>query len=178
MWGVIPGNKQVVLETLRKVLTELGKDTTMVPDYRKSTYAMVTENLLSGIGIETIITKIVAGQVRGQFVDRSATLDFLRTHWMSGTLPRWQTLQSLRSPRTVKQRLREAVHPSEPEPICRQTGDIQGNRPQTFSMLSFRSTINTSTFTGGRSLPGCGSRRLSLCWERRLQSEAADMRLH
>lgn len=85
---------------------------------------MVTENLLSGIGIETIITKIVAGQVRGQFADRSATLDFLRTHWMSGTLPRWQTLQSLRSPRTVKQRLLEVVHPSEPRPTGKQTSDI------------------------------------------------------
>ena len=85
---------------------------------------MVTDNLLSGIGIETILTKIVAGQVRWQFADRRATLDFLRTHWMSGTLPRWQTLQSLRAPRTVKQRLLDAVDSKDAPAKRQQTSDI------------------------------------------------------
>jgi len=124
MWGVIPGDKRVVFETLRTVLTELGKDSTLVPDYRKSTYAMVIENLLSGIGIETILTGIVVGQVRRQFTDRRATIDFLRTHWMSGTLPRWQTLQSLRVPKTIKQKLLDAMQSKDTPARRQQTSDI------------------------------------------------------
>jgi len=124
MWGIIPSDKRAVFETLRTVLTDLSKDTALVPDYRKSTYAMVIENLLSGIGIETILTEIVVGQVKQQFVNRRATLDFLRTHWMSGTLPRWQTLQSLRVPRTIKQKLVDAVQPKDTPTRRQQTSDI------------------------------------------------------
>lgn len=124
MWGVIPGDKRVVFETLRTVLTELGKNTALVHEYKKSTYAMVIENLLAGIGIETILTKIVVGQVRQQFADRRATLEFLRMHWMSGTLPRWQTLQSLRVPRTIKQKLLDAVESKDTHARRQQTSDI------------------------------------------------------
>ena len=85
---------------------------------------MITASLLAKLGIEKVITEIVAAQVSRQFADRPGALDFLRAHWLSGTLPRWQTLVTLRAPRTVKQRVLEVVHPSEPEPIRKQTGDI------------------------------------------------------
>jgi uncharacterized protein RhaS with RHS repeats len=51
-------------------------------------------------------------------------LEFLRAHWLSGALPRWQTLQTLRAPRTVRQRLLEAAHPSELSTVGKLTGDI------------------------------------------------------
>ena len=124
LWGVIPGNKRAVFTELRVLLKELGQDSTLIPEHQKATYAMVTENLLAELGIEKVITVIVAAQVRRQFTDRPGALDFLRAHWLSGTLPRWQTLVTLRSPRTVKQRLLEAVRPGEPEQIRKQTADI------------------------------------------------------
>ncbi len=124
MWGVIPGDKRIVFMTLRAALTELGENTALVPDHKKATYAMVTENLLGKLGIERILTEIVGKQVRRQFADRTGALDFLRAHWLSGTLPRWQTLQSLRAPRTVKQRFVESMHPSEDVLLGKQTADI------------------------------------------------------
>jgi hypothetical protein len=124
LWGVITGNKETVLTTLRENLKELGEDGISIPESQKSTYAMITVSLLAKLGIEKVITEIVATQVRQQFANRQGALDFLRAHWLSGTLPRWQTLQTLRATRTVKQKLLEVVHPSEPEPISKQTGDI------------------------------------------------------
>jgi hypothetical protein len=124
MWGVIPGNKRAVFTELRALLKELGQDSAPIPEHQKATYAMVTENLLGKLGIERILTGIVIRQVKRQFADRPGALDFLRAHWLSGTLPRWQTLQSLRKPRTVKQRLLDAVGSKEPEAIRRQTADI------------------------------------------------------
>lgn len=124
LWGVIPGNKDVVFTALRGNLKELGEDGISIPERQKPTYAMITASLLAKLGIEKVITEIVAAQVRRQFADRPGALDFLRAHWLFGTLPRWQTLVTLRAPRTVKQRLLEVVHPSEPEPIRRQIGDI------------------------------------------------------
>jgi hypothetical protein len=47
----------------------------------------------------------------------------LRAHWVSGTLSRWQTLQSLRKPRTVGQKLHDAVT-SEPAKANPHTPDI------------------------------------------------------
>jgi len=124
LWGVIPGNKEAVFTALRGNLKELGEDGISIPERQKPTYAMITASLLAKLGIEKVITEIVAAQVRRQFADRPGALDFLRAHWLSGTLPRWQTLVTLRAPRTVKQRLLEAIHPSEPEPIRKQTADI------------------------------------------------------
>lgn len=124
LWGVIPGNKKVVLEALRTNLKELGEDSIPLAENQKPTYSMLTDSLLAKLGIEKGIREIVAVQVRRQFDDRPGALEFLRAHWLSGTLPRWQTLQTLRAPRTVKQRLLEAVHPSEPQPIRKLTGDI------------------------------------------------------
>lgn len=124
MWGVIPGDKRIVFTTLRTALEELGEEGALVPDHKKATYAMVTENLLGKLGIERILTEIVAKQVKHQFVDRSGALDFLRAHWLSGTLPRWQTLQTLRAPRTLKQRFIESAHTSEDALSGKQTADI------------------------------------------------------
>lgn len=124
LWGVITGNKEAVFTALRGNLKELSEDGISIPERQKSTYAMITASLLAKLGIERVITEIVAAQVRQQFADRPGALDFLRAHWLSGTLPRWQTLVTLRAPRTVKQRLLEAVRPSEPEPIRKQTADI------------------------------------------------------
>lgn len=124
MWGVIPGDKRTVFTTLRESLEELGEDGALVPDHRKATYAMFTENLLAKLGIERILTEIVAKQVRRQFSDRTGALDFLRAHWMSGTLPRWQTLQSLRAPKTIKQKLLGAVESKDTPARRQQTSDI------------------------------------------------------
>ena len=124
LWGVIPGDKRTVLMALRAVLRELGEDSVWIPEHQRLTYAMVSESLLTMLGIERILTGIVIRQVKRQFADRPGALDFLRAHWLSGTLPRWQTLVTLRAPRTVKRRLLEAIHPSEPETIRKQTADI------------------------------------------------------
>ncbi|MBM4463882.1 MAG: hypothetical protein FJ012_11270 [Chloroflexi bacterium] len=125
MWGVIPGDKRAVFLQLRTLLEELGEESTLVPDDKKATYAMVIENLVTKIGIERILTQIVAGEVRRQFTGRSPALGFLRAHWMSGTLPRWQTLQSLRAPQTIRQRLIQAVGSPQDTPAKRQqTSDV------------------------------------------------------
>ncbi len=124
MWGIIPGDKRTVFTKLRAALEELGEEGALVPDHKKATYAMVTENLLGKLGIERILIEIVAKQVKRQFADRSGALDFLRVHWRSGTLPRWQTLQALRAPRTLKQRFIESAHPSEDALSGKQTADI------------------------------------------------------
>jgi hypothetical protein len=124
LWGVIPGNKEAVFTALRGNLKELGEDGISIPERQKPTYAMITASLLAKLGIEKVITEIVAAQVRRQSADRPGALDFLRAHWLSGTLPRWQTLVALRAPRTVRQRLREAARPGEPEQIRKQTADI------------------------------------------------------
>jgi len=125
MWGVIPGNKRAIFTHLQTLLKELGQDSATVPEHQKATYSMVTENLLAKLGIEWVVTEIVAGEVKRQFEHRPGALDFLRAHWLSGTLPRWQTLQSLRTPRTVKQRLLDAVDPKKNALTVRQqTSDI------------------------------------------------------
>ncbi len=124
MWGVIPGDKQTVFTTLRTLLEEMGEDSALIPDPKKSTYAVVIGNLLGKIGIESILTEIVAKQVRRQLTDRAGVIDFLRAHWMSGTLPRWQTLQSFRAPRTVKQKVLDTVHPKDVTVKRQQTSDI------------------------------------------------------
>ena len=125
MWGVIPGNKRAVFTQLQTLLKELGQDSVTVPEHQKATYSMVTENLLAKLGIGRVVTEIVAGEVKRRFEHRPGALDFLRAHWLSGTLPRWQTLQSLRAPRTVKQRLLEAVDPNKGvKEIYRPTSDI------------------------------------------------------
>ena len=124
MWGVIPGGKEAVLTVLRANLKEMGEDGISIPERQNSTYTMFTDSLLAKLGTARVITEIVAGQVRRQFADRPGALDFLRAHWLSGTLPRWQTLQTLRLPRTVKERFLEAAHPSEPLPMRKQTADI------------------------------------------------------
>ncbi len=124
IWGVIPGDKRAVFTALRTVLEELGEESALIPDPKKSTYAVVTGNLLGKIGIEMILTEIVAKQVRRQLTDRTGVLDFLRAHWISGTLPRWQTLQSLRAPRTIKQKVLDTVHPKDATVKRQQTSDI------------------------------------------------------
>ena len=125
MWGVIPGNKRAVFTQLQTLLKELGQDSATVPEHQKATYSMVTENLLAKLGIERVVTEIITGEVKRQFEHRPGALDFLRAHWLSGTLPRWQILQSLRAPRTVKQRLLDAVEPKkEDRAIYQQTSDI------------------------------------------------------
>jgi hypothetical protein len=103
---------------------QLGEESTLVPDDKKATYAMVIENLVTKIGIERVLTQIVAEEVRRQFTGRSPALDFLRAHWMSGTLPRWQTLQSLRAPTTIKQRLINVVESKDTEAKRQQTSDV------------------------------------------------------
>ena len=124
LWGVIPGNKEAVFTALRGNLKELSEDGISIPERQKPTYAMITASLLAKLGIEKVITEIVVAQVRRQFADRPGALDFLRAHWLSGTLPRWQTLQTLRAPRTLKQRFIESVHPSEDALSGKQTADI------------------------------------------------------
>jgi regulator of replication initiation timing len=125
MWGVIPGNKRAVFTQLQTLLKELGQDSATVSEHQKATYSMLTENILSKLGIERVIREIVAGEVKRQFEHQPGALDFLRAHWLSGTLPRWQTLQSLRTPRTVKQRLLDAVEPKkDTREIYQQTSDI------------------------------------------------------
>jgi hypothetical protein len=125
MWGVIPGNKRAVFTQLQTLLKELGQGSATVSEHQKATYSMLTENLLSKLGIERVIREIVAGEVKRQFEHQPGALDFLRAHWLSGTLPRWQTLQSLRAPRTVKQRLFDAVEPKkDTREIYQQTSDI------------------------------------------------------
>jgi len=124
LWGVIPGNKKAVLAALRANLKELGEDSIPLAENQKPTYSMLTDSLLAKLGIEKVIREIVVPQVRRQFADRMGALEFLRAHWLSGTLPRWQTLQTLRAPRTVKQRLLEAAHPSDLSTVGKLTGDI------------------------------------------------------
>ncbi len=124
MWGVIPGDKRAVVMALRTVLEELCEDTELIANHKKPTYAMVTENLLAKLGIERILNQIVAKEVGHQFTGRTGALDFLRAHWMSGTLPRWQTLQSLRTPKTVKQKLADSVVWRENPERRQQTSDI------------------------------------------------------
>jgi len=124
LWGVIPGNKKAVLAALRTSLEELGEDSTPLAATQKPTYSMLTNSLLAKLGIEKVIVEIVTRQVRWQFADRPGALEFLRAHWQSGTLPRWQTLQALRASRTVKQRLQEAVGPVHAEDAFKQTADI------------------------------------------------------
>ena len=124
MWGVIPGDKKTVFIALKTLLEQLGEDSAMVSDHRKSTYAMVIENLITSIGIERILTQIIAEEVRRQFKGRSPALDFLRAHWISGTLPRWQTLQSLRPPKNIKQKIKDAIDPKSDFPGRRQNSDI------------------------------------------------------
>jgi hypothetical protein len=43
---------------------------------------------------------------------------------MSGTLPRWQTLQSLRAPRTIRQRLINVVESKDTQAKRQQTSDV------------------------------------------------------
>jgi len=124
LWGVIPGNKKAVLATLHTILKELDEDSIPLGDNQKPTYTMLTDSLLAKLGIEKVIREIVAVQVRQHFADRQGALEFMRAHWLSGTLPRWQTLQTLRAPRTMKQRLLEAAHPSELSTVGKLTGDI------------------------------------------------------
>ena len=124
MWGVIPGDKRTVFTTLQTVLKELGEDSALIPDPKKSTYAVVIGNLLGKIGIGSILTEIVAKQVRRQLTDRTGVIDFLRAHWISGTLPRWQTLQSLRAPRTITRRFLDAVDSKDAPAKRQQTADI------------------------------------------------------
>jgi hypothetical protein len=123
MWGVIPGDKRVVFTKVRELLEENGEDPALIPDHKKATYAMATENLLTKLGIEKIITEIVTKQVKRQFDERPGALDFLRAHWMSGTMPRWQTLQSLRASKTLKEKLAERMHPKDIQ-FIKKTGDI------------------------------------------------------
>jgi hypothetical protein len=125
MWGVIPGNKRTVFAALRAALAGLGEDGNhFIPDNKKTTYAVVIENLLTGIGIEKILSELVAVQAKKQFGDRIAALDFLRAHWMSGTLPRWKTLQSLRARKTMKQILLGNVVLKSEQEINQETADI------------------------------------------------------
>jgi hypothetical protein len=124
LWGVIPGDKRAVLTALRAMLRELGEDSVSIPEHRRPTYAMVADNLLAKLGIERIVTQIIAGQVKRELADRPGALDFLRAHWMSGTLPRWQTLQSLRAPRSIKQRLLDAIDTKDARQKRQQTSDI------------------------------------------------------
>ncbi len=125
MWGVIPGNKRAVFTQLQTLLKELGQDSAAVSEHQKDTYAMVTESLLAKLGIERVVTEIVAREVKRQFEHRPGAMDFLRAHWLTGTLPRWQTLQSLRAPRRVKQRFLDAVEPKkDTREIYRPTSDI------------------------------------------------------
>ncbi len=124
LWGVIPGNKEAVFTALRGNLKELGEEGISIPERQKPTYAMITESLLAKLGIEKVITEIVVAQVRRRFADRPGALDFLRAHWLSGTLPRWQTLQSLRAPRTIKRRILNAVDPKDATVKRQQTLDI------------------------------------------------------
>jgi hypothetical protein len=134
LWGVIPGNKRAVFTQLQTLLKELGQDSATVPECQKTTYSMVTENLLAKLGIERVITEIIAGEVKRQFEHRPGALDFVRTHWLSGTLPRWQTLQSLRAPKTVKQRLLDAMDPKK---------DARSIRQQTLDILDAFVEVNT-----------------------------------
>jgi hypothetical protein len=125
MWGIIPGKKRAVFTQLQTILKKLGQDSAAVPEHQKATYSMVTENLLAKFGIERVITEIVTVEIKRQFEHQPGALDFLRAHWLSGTLPRWQTLQSLRTPRTVKQRFLDAVEPKKDvREINRPTSDI------------------------------------------------------
>jgi hypothetical protein len=124
LWGVIPGNKKAVLASLSMNLKEMGEDAATLAGTQKPTYSMLTDSLLANLGIEKVIMEIVVPQVRRQFADRQGALEFLRSHWLSGTLPRWQTLQTLRAPRSVKQKLLEAARPSELSTMGKLTGDI------------------------------------------------------
>lgn len=124
LWGVIPGNKKAVLAALRTNLKELGEDSIPLAENQKPTYSMLTDSLLAKLGIEKVIIEIVARQVGGQFTDRPGALEFLRAHWLSGTLPRWQTLQTLRAPRTVKQKILDVVGPGDRVARPKQTADI------------------------------------------------------
>ena len=85
---------------------------------------MVIGDLLGKMGIENILAEIVVKQVRRQFTDRTGAIDFLRAHWISGTLPRWQTLQSLRAPRTITRKFLDAVDSKDAPAKRQQTSDI------------------------------------------------------
>ena len=124
LWGVIPGGKKAVLAVLQTNLKELGEDSILVAQNQKPTYSMLTDSLIAKLGIERVIIEIVARQVNRQFNDRPGALDFLRAHWMSGTLPRWKILQSLRAPKTLTQKFLDAVNPKTPVVVGRQTADI------------------------------------------------------
>jgi hypothetical protein len=124
LWGVIPGNKKAVFVALRGLLKELGQTDSSVPEHQKATYAMVTENLLAELGIRKLVTEVVVGQVKRQFANRPGALDFLRAHWVSGTLPRWQTLRSLRAPRTIGRKLLDALDSKDAQTEHEQTSDI------------------------------------------------------
>jgi hypothetical protein len=102
----------------------LGEDAAILAGTQKPTYSMITDSLLANLGIEKVIREIVIPQVRRQFADRPGALEFLRSHWLSGTPPRWQTLQTLRAPKSVKQKLFEAAHPGELSTMGKLTGDI------------------------------------------------------
>jgi len=124
MWGVFPGNKKAVFTALRAILARLGEDAALVPDEKKATYDMVGERLLGKLGIERILSDIVVKEVRRQFARRSGALDFLRAHWLSGTLPRWQTLQTLRAPKSAGQAIISVLVPPDDSRKPAPTSDI------------------------------------------------------
>jgi hypothetical protein len=123
LWGVIPGNKLIVFTELRALLKELGHEAILPQDKQQPPYAIITEKLIVDLGIELVVRDLVAAEVRRQFNDRPGALDLLRAHWISGTLPRWPILQSLRKPKTVGQKVSDVLSPRDSRPT-RQTVDI------------------------------------------------------
>lgn len=124
LWGIIPGNKKAVFTSLREMLQEIGEERVSIPERGASTYAMATESLLAKLGIVRVITEIVALQLKREFSKRPGAIDFLRAHWSSGTLPRWQTLVTLRAPKPLKQKILDSISSGEPTKRPRQTADI------------------------------------------------------
>lgn len=125
LWGIFPGTKKAVLEQLTHELKSRELDKGIALDYRKATYDTITGRLLDQVGIEKLIVEVVAPHVHHAFAARTGALDFLRSHWMAGSVPRWQTLQGLRGYQSFGQRVLAAVNPPDDRGRGkRQTSDI------------------------------------------------------
>jgi len=95
---------------LRAQLEELGYDDVLPPENSNIQYAFITDQLLTTLGVERVLTDIVAPNVKRQFSSQPSALDFLRAHWQSGGPPKWQTLLTFLKPRPMEPQSRTATN--------------------------------------------------------------------
>ena len=103
LWGVIPGTKPAILNFLQSQLNDLGYAVALPPGNTPIQYAFITDQLLAALGVERVVTDLVATNVKRQFSNQPSALDLLRAHWQSGGPPKWQTLLTFLRPKTPEQ---------------------------------------------------------------------------